>query len=390
MNTNKTRAEITELDDDIVFPTITPTNGLGVPVEEEVVVPVVNTALDLEDIDDATASKNKKLEEAEETVEVVGKQDNLNPDIEKQIGIADNGKVDSQSDMLRQTLKNLYGESFTIVQEIEGEEDVEVSIDDIDLDPETFAQIVRSKEEAEKQEMLKDTFSTKGVSEFTKSLAEIESKGGSVAHLLQYKEAYLDPLATIDIDTESGQESVLSLYFQAQGRPDDEASILIAGFKSSGLLEEKALQAKEQIDKSIEKKVEEQKLALDLQEKQRQENLKSYRTDLTKKFGEKFELNETAKKKLLKFATEQDDKRLTPAAKAFKEKMSDPDTAAELILYLMDSEEFLKQKTKEKVLESKISLANKIRIKQSNTEMNVKRIKSENEEVVVPNILKNN
>jgi hypothetical protein len=390
MNTNKTRAEITELDDDIVFPTITPTNGLGVPVEEEVVVPVVNTALDLEDIDDATASKNKKLEEAEETVEVVGKQDNLNPDIEKQIGIADNGKVDSQSDMLRQTLKNLYGESFTIVQEIEGEEDVEVSIDDIDLDPETFAQIVRSKEEAEKQEMLKDTFSTKGVSEFTKSLAEIESKGGSVAHLLQYKEAYLDPLATIDIDTESGQESVLSLYFQAQGRPDDEASILIAGFKSSGLLEEKALQAKEQIDKSIEKKFEEQKLALDLQEKQRQENLKSYRTDLTKKFGEKFELNETAKKKLLKFATEQDDKRLTPAAKAFKEKMSDPDTAAELILYLMDSEEFLKQKTKEKVLESKISLANKIRIKQSNTEMNVKRIKSENEEVVVPNILKNN
>lgn len=390
MNTNKTRAEITELDDDIVFPTITPTNGLGVPVEEEVVIPVVNTALDLEDIGDDKAPKDKKLEEAEVTVEVVNKQENFNPDIEKQTDNVDNRKGDSQSDILRQTLKNLYGENFTIVQEIDGEEDVEVSIDDIELDPETFAQIVRSKEEVEKQEMLKDTISVKGVSEFTKSLAEIESKGGSVAHLLQYKEAYVDPLAAIDIDTESGQESVLSLYFQAQGTPEDEASILIAGFKSNGLLEEKALRAKEQIDKAIEKKVEEQKLALAMQEQQRQENLKSYRTDLNKKIGEKFELNETAKKKLLKFATEQDDKRLTPAAKAFKEKMSDPDTAAELILYLMDSEEFLKQKTKEKVLESQLRTASKIRIKQSNTQTDVKRIKSENDDVVIPTILKNN
>jgi hypothetical protein len=83
------------------------------------------------------------------------------------------------SKLYKKALKETWGADSisTIVQIVDGEE-VEVSIDDIDLDEETFKLINQAKIDELKEEAVKDKISSEGVSDFTKKLIEIDKNGG--------------------------------------------------------------------------------------------------------------------------------------------------------------------------------------------------------------------
>ncbi len=376
-----THAEISEIDD-VIFPTVMKTDVMGVPIkedqEEETVVPIAGATL--ENIDNN--------EEEDVIVPLTSETDQVSTDIEKQTVEVVSEPKESFS-ALKEALIRLYGEDLTILKEGADGQEVQVKVNEIDnLDLETFSQIITAKEAADKEELLKDKISLEGTSEFTKSLIEIEKKGGNPTQLLQLKDSYLDPLASLDTDTSEGQEAALLLYFKAQGRPEEEANILIEGYKVKGLLEDKALLAKEAIENWVQQQVEDEKANLELQKQQREKKLKEYKSDLTKAIDTKYKLTESARKKLIKNAVEQDNEGKTQVIKSFGEMMRNPETAADLVFFLTDPEEFLKVKTSKAVLDSQIKTASAVRILRTATDTLDKGKQKEEEQIVPINILK--
>jgi phosphotransferase system HPr-like phosphotransfer protein len=378
--------QISEIDD-IVFPTVVPTDALGVPIVQE---PDNTEAAkpsgfldDLGDIDDKSSLNNDnppiEVVEDEPTVTTV------ETDVEKQTA----GKSNASSTVLIQTLKAMYGEDLTIVQENEDGEEVEVSLDDMEIDSETFAEIIRSRTEQEKEEATRDKISIEKASDFTKKLIEISERGGNPTELLKFKEAYLDPLEGLDTDTIEGQKEVLYLYYRAQQRPEDEAKMLIAGFESSGVLSERAEDAEGKIREAVEKQVENTRQAAIKAQEDQKENLKQYRKTLKEVLTKKYEFNDKLVSKLTDSATKVDDTtKKVGIVQRYQEMMADPDMAADLILFLNDKEEYDKQISKRKVLESQIKTAQKIKVvKTSASNVEVRKQQKSDKDNFVPVVI---
>jgi hypothetical protein len=378
--------QISEIDD-IVFPTITPTDALGVPIAQEPdsTEPAKPSGFldDLGDIDDKSSLNNdnppKEEVQDEPTVTTV------ETDVEKQAA----GDSNTNSSVLIQTLKAMYGEDLTIVQENEDGEEVEVSLDDMEIDSETFAEIIRSKTEQEKEEATRDKISIEKASDFTKKLIEISERGGNPTELLKFKEAYLDPLEGLDTDTIEGQKEVLYLYYRAQQRPEDEAKMLIAGFESSGVLQDKAEDAEGKIREAVEKQVENARQAAIQAQEEQKENLKQYRKTLKEVLSKKYEFNDKLVSKLTDSATKVDDTtKKVGIVQRYQEMMANPDLAADLILFLNDKEEYDKQISKRKVLESQIKTAQKIKVvKTSSSNVEVRKQQKSDKDNFVPVVI---
>jgi hypothetical protein len=373
--------------DDIVFPTVVPTDALGVPIAQVPSVEVAENkslAESLEDIDKSSLNNdNPPTEEAEEEVVVT----NVKSDVEKQTTT----NHDANSKTFIQTLKSMYGEDLTIVQENEDGEEVEVSLDDMEIDSETFAEIIRSKNEQEKEEATRDKISIDKASDFTKKLIEISERGGNPTELLRYKETYLDPLEGLDTDDVEGQKEVLYMYYKAQQRPDDEARMLIAGFESTGVLQEKAEDAESKLREAVDNQVEQTRLSTIKAQEEQKENLKQYRKTLKEVMSQKYQFNDKLLSKLTDSATKVDDTtKKVGIVQRYQEMMANPDLAADLILFLNDKEEYDKQISKRKVFESQVRTAQKIKVVKTNSSnIEVRKQEKSDKDEFVPVVIKN-
>jgi len=372
--------------DDIVFPTVVPTDALGVPIAQVPSVEVAENkslAESLEDIDKSSLNNdNPPTEEAEEEVVVT----NVKSDVEKQTTT----NHDANSKTFIQTLKSMYGEDLTIVQENEDGEEVEVSLDDMEIDSETFAEIIRSKNEQEKEEATRDKISIDKASDFTKKLIEISERGGNPTELLRYKETYLDPLEGLDTDDVEGQKEVLYMYYKAQQRPDDEARMLIAGFESTGVLQEKAEDAESKLREAVDNQVEQTRLSTIKAQEEQKENLKQYRKTLKEVMSQKYQFNDKLLSKLTDSATKVDDTtKKVGIVQRYQEMMANPDLAADLILFLNDKEEYDKQISKRKVFESQVRTAQKIKVVKTNSSnIEVRKQEKSDKDEFVPVVIK--
>lgn len=271
-------------------------------------------------------------------------------------------EVETESSILyKNTLKSVFGDTLgSLVQEIDGVEQ-EIALEDLEMDSELFADILKSKLEEVKEDARKNTISSEGISEFTNKLIELERNGGDVRSLLEVKQAYSDPLEGLDLDVVEDQKEILYLRGKAAGQSDKDINLLIEIYESKGLLESEAAEAEKSlraaIDAQMERAIETAKENTRIKEEQFKEYKKGLKENLNK-----FELKDGAKAKLLDIATKPNKDGKYDLDEAYNAWRMTPEKAAELALFLTDKDEYIKQVTKTAIKEKQVEIARKIKI----------------------------
>lgn len=272
------------------------------------------------------------------------------------------GKSSDTSTFYKTALRKLFGESIETLTVEEDGEDVDISLDDLDIDEDYFQEIVQAKYDLDKQEALEGKVDITGNSDFAKKILEIDKLGGSYSDLLEMKEAYTDPLASLNFDDPNDQKKAIFLRYKAKNNlADEEISAIIQGFEKSGSLKEKALSAKEEVETAITRAAEQREQeAIELKEKAAEKE-KEYRKKMKNALGS-YELKDSVKEKLVNISTKRGENGVYELDKIYSEAVSDPEKAAEIALYFLDREEFLAQVSSKKVNEEKLSTARKLKI----------------------------
>lgn len=242
--------------------------------------------------------------------------------------------------------------------DVEGEE---IPFEDMDIDADTFIDILKIKQEELKEKLLENKVSTESISDFTKKLIEIEKNGGNVQEALLSYQKYKNPIDTLDLTSEEDQQSVIYLKLQASGLEDRDIIDIIKTYKSNGDLSDKAVQAKEDLEKAFNKQME----ALNqeaIERKQRyEESLKTYRDNLSKNLS-KFSLTDSYKKKVLDLATKQDNNGKFELDRIYAEIRQDPEKATDLVMFLTNRDEYIKQLTEEVKRDSNLNVMKKLKL----------------------------
>lgn len=267
-----------------------------------------------------------------------------------------------QTNIYHSTLKTMFGDSIThIIEEDENGNEVEKPISEVNLDENTFKQLVQNELNVIKEEANKDKISLKGISSFARDLVEIDRNGGNISELLKVKETYSDPLLDLDLTEETDQMKAVYLRMMAGGNDEDTTKRLIDSYKSEGILESKALQAKAELDGAVKQQVEQAKIQANEQAKATEALFKSYKKEI-KTSLDRYELNDNVKTKIVTSATKRNDDGRFEMDRLYKEIRENPESAADLALFMLDKEEYDRQVTNKKVTETKLTTARKIKI----------------------------
>lgn len=245
-------------------------------------------------------------------------------------------------------------------------DDGEIPFDEMEIDEDTFTNIVQQQYEQIKKDAVKDKISLNGNSDFTKKLIEIEKNGGSVQDALKIYQEVQNPLENIDLEKESDQQAVVYMHYKQKGLSDDEALTFIKSYKSSGNLEEKAAEFKEIIQEKANKDLERINQEAEIRKQQHKEALKVYKTTLTETFKD-FELNSKFKSKLIDVATKPNKDGQFELDNMYNSVRKDPEKVAELVLYLTDPQAFYKFVTAKEANENKLKTFKKLKLTSKRT-----------------------
>lgn len=225
-------------------------------------------------------------------------------------------------------------------------EEGEVPFEDMNIDKDTFVALMKHNQEELKEKLTSNSVSIDGVSEFTKKLISIEKHGGNVQKALQAYQTIKQPLESIDINDTKGQRAICYLRLQQNGITGEEANDLIDSYEIKGILEDKAIAFKSQLDEAFNNWVTQQEqVAIDEDRKYR-ESLKTYKASLNEVFksSKEFNISETHRKKLLDIATKEREDGLFELDDLIDNHRRNPVDAAELLLFVTDKEAFIKAK----------------------------------------------
>jgi hypothetical protein len=307
MNEKNGTAGVITLDSLLNAPIETPNDGSDATQAlqdalkaDEVVLPGLD---DIDPIEEPVKKPEVKIENEEEEEEV-DPLSVLEKEPEKNTEVAEL----ASSTLYKDTLKSIWGDEIgSIITEVDGEER-EVSLDELELDQETFMDILKSKIEDIKESATKGKISVEGVSEFTQALIEIDKNGGDTRSLLEVKNAYLDPLANLDLENPEDQKEVIYLRAKAAGQDDEDIYLLLEQYEAKGLLEAKANEAEAVLRQAVDAQVQAELQKSEQEKAQREEAFKQYKKELKDNIGKQFELKDSIKTKLVDMSTKLNDK----------------------------------------------------------------------------------
>ena len=319
------------------------TNEETKPEEEN----VLDIDLNVEEENEATEEKTDVEEtkkEPEKKEEETKKEENKTSDI-----------FDFKQ-VINSLVENKIFEGFDTIETEEGE----ISFDDFEVDENTFVDIIKSKLDEIKETAASNT--TKGLSDFTKHLLEIEKNGGNVSQALETYQNYQNPLESFDLSDEIDQQKVIFMkYHQVMGMEKDVVMDLIEGFVNKGKLEDEAIKADTEIRNAVSKQLDAINEQAKKDKEKKKENLKVYRDKLRENLNS-FDINDNYKRKILDLATKEDDNGNFQLDSVYYEIRNNPEKAASLILFLTDPEEYNKQITNKEVRNTQLDTFKKLKL----------------------------
>ena len=159
------------------------------------------------------------------------------------------------------------------------------------------------------------------------------------------------------IENKADQIKIVRHYVDLLGLPKDEADEFFKGIINKGeeYVEAKAIKYKAELDKRMDDIIQQRTKEAAEKKAKDAEDFRRYKKDLKSSIQEKYQLNDTMVSKALDFALKPSESNpgITKAFNRVREMMMNPEEAPDLIMFLMNPGEFIKQKSNQAVVDEK-------------------------------------
>ena len=239
-----------------------------------------------------------------------------------------------------------------------GENGEEITINDLDFSKEdSLCDILSTVLESQKEDIVKDKIDVTSVSDITKKLIQADKAGANIVDILKQYDTNVAPIEKLDIENKADQIKIVRHYVDLLGLPKDEADEFFKGIINKGeeYVEAKAIKYKAELDKRMDDIIQQRtKEAADKKAKDA-EDFRRYKKDLKSSIQAKYQLNDTMVSKALDFDLKPSESNpgITKAFNRVREMMMNPEEAPDLIMFLMNPGEFIKQKSNQAVVDEK-------------------------------------
>ena len=237
-----------------------------------------------------------------------------------------------------------------------GENGEEITINDLDFSKEdSLCDILSTVLESQKGDIVMYMIGATSVSDITKKLIQADKAGANIVDILKQYDTNVAPIEKLDIENKADQIKIVRHYVDLLGLPKDEADEFFKGIINKGeeYVEAKAIKYKAELDKRMDDII--QQRTKEAAEKKDAEDFRRYKKDLKSSIQAKYQLNDTMVSKALDFALKPSESNpgITKAFNRVREMMMNPEEAPDLIMFLMNPGEFIKQKSNQAVVDEK-------------------------------------
>lgn len=239
-----------------------------------------------------------------------------------------------------------------------GENGEEITINDLDFSKEdSLCDILSTVLESQKEDIVKDKIDVTSVSDITKKLIQADKAGANIVDILKQYDTNVAPIEKLDIENKADQIKIVRHYVDLLGLPKDEADEFFKGIINKGeeYVEAKAIKYKAELDKRMDDIIQQRTKEAAKKKAKDAEDFRRYKKDLKSSIQAKYQLNDTMVSKALDFALKPSESNpgITQAFNRVREMMMNPEEAPDLIMFLMNPGEFIKQKSNQAVVDEK-------------------------------------
>nr|DAT73448.1 MAG TPA: hypothetical protein [Caudoviricetes sp.] len=239
-----------------------------------------------------------------------------------------------------------------------GENGEELTINDLDFSKEdSLCDILSTIFESQKEDIIKDKIDVTSVSDITKKLIQADKAGANIVDILKQYDTNVAPIEKLDIENKADQIKIVRHYVDLLGLPKDEADEFFKGIINKGeeYVEAKAIKYKAELDKRMDDIIQQRTKEAAEKKAKDAEDFRRYKKDLKSSIQAKYQLNDTMVSKALDFALKpsESNPEITKAFNRVREMMMNPEEAPDLIMFLMNPGEFVKQKSNQAVVDEK-------------------------------------
>ena len=239
-----------------------------------------------------------------------------------------------------------------------GENGEEITINDLDFSKEdSLCDILSTVLECQKEDIVKDKIDVTSVSDITKKLIQADKAGANIVDILKQYDTNVAPIEKLDIENKADQIKIVRHYVDLLGLPKDEADEFFKGIINKGeeYVEAKAIKYKAELDKRMDDIIQQRTKEAAEKKAKDVEDFRRYKKDLKSSIQAKYQLNDTMVSKALDFALKPSESNpgITKAFNRVREMMMNPEEAPDLIMFLMNPGEFIKQKSNQAVVDEK-------------------------------------
>ena len=239
-----------------------------------------------------------------------------------------------------------------------GENGEEITINDLDFSKEdSLCDILSTVLESQKEDIVKDKIDVTSVSDITKKLIQADKAGANIVDILKQYDTNVAPIEKLDIENKADQIKIVRHYVDLLGLPKDEADEFFKGIINKGeeYVEAKAIKYKAELDKRMDDIIQQRTKEAAERKAKDAEDFRRYKKDLKSSIQAKYQLNDTMVSKALDFALKPSESNpgITKAFNRVREMMMNPEEAPDLIMFLMNPGEFIKQKSNQAVVDEK-------------------------------------
>lgn len=239
-----------------------------------------------------------------------------------------------------------------------GENGEEITINDLDFSKEdSLCDILSTVLESQKEDIVKDKIDVTSVSDITKKLIQADKAGANIVDILKQYDTNVAPIEKLNIENKADQIKIVRHYVDLLGLPKDEADEFFKGIINKGeeYVEAKAIKYKAELDKRMDDIIQQRTKEAAEKKAKDVEDFRRYKKDLKSSIQAKYQLNDTMVSKALDFALKPSESNpgITKAFNRVREMMMNPEEAPDLIMFLMNPGEFIKQKSNQAVVDEK-------------------------------------
>lgn len=305
------------------------------------------------DGDDKQAEKADDKQDGATVVESPEKKEDTTDPVSKKEPVAAAAGNDYKSILLKMSKDGIIDDLESMDFDMDGKV---VNFNDLKVDTEEeFLNMVKTMSDYKKEKLLEGKIDAGQVSDFTKKLIKADKEGADITTFLKQYEKYQAPIDKWDMNDRTDQLRIIKHYYSSIGLPQDEIDDLMDDMekKDDEFIQNKALKFKGVIQDAMDQQLAQMTEQAKERKKQMEEDLKVYKKNVKENIKKNYQVNDKTLTKLMDFGFKDvgDGKNgmLTEATKKFRELMMNPETAPDLLVFLMDQDMFVKQKSQREI-----------------------------------------